>query len=90
MRRPPSTQNSIEDTPYYHYIGRVVRRTFLYGNNNYPDTGGTGKNYDHRRGWAESPILKLTEVLGEIVGGVPLLLFITSQRGYCHRHPELV
>ena len=35
----------------------MVRRAFLCGDDKY-----TGKNYDHRRGWVETQILKLTEV----------------------------
>jgi len=57
MPRPRSTLISLEDTPYYHCCSRVVRRAFLCGDDKY-----TGKNYDHRRGWVETQILKLTEV----------------------------
>ncbi|WP_076416718.1 transposase [Shewanella sp. UCD-KL12] len=57
MPRSRRTQISIEDTPYYHCCSRVVRRAFLCGDDKY-----TGKNYDHRRGWVETQILKLTEV----------------------------
>ncbi len=57
MPRARSTLISLEDTPYYHCCSRVVRRAYLCGEDKY-----TGKNYDHRRGWVESQILKLTEV----------------------------
>ncbi|MGS0682168.1 transposase [Shewanella sp. 125m-7] len=57
MPRARSTLISLEDTPYYHCCSRVVRRAFLCGDDKY-----TGKNYDHRRGWVEAQILKLTEV----------------------------
>ncbi|WOT03963.1 transposase [Shewanella youngdeokensis] len=57
MPRPRRTLVSLEDTPYYHCCSRVVRRAFLCGDYEY-----TGKNYDHRRGWVETQILKLTEV----------------------------
>ncbi|ABV88239.1 hypothetical protein [Shewanella pealeana] len=57
MPRARSTQISLEDTPYYHCCSRVVRRAFLCGDDKF-----TGKNYDHRRGWVEAQILKLTEV----------------------------
>ena len=56
MPRPRRTLISIEDTPYYHCCSRIVRRAFLCGDDKY-----TGKNYDHRRGWVEVQILKLTE-----------------------------
>ncbi len=56
MPRPRRTLISIEDTPYYHCCSRVVRRAFLCGDDKY-----TGKNYDHRRGWVEEQLLKLTE-----------------------------
>lgn len=57
MPRPRRTLISIEDTAYYHCCSRVVRRAFLCGDDKY-----TGKNYDHRRGWVEEQILKLSEV----------------------------
>ncbi|BAJ03421.1 hypothetical protein [Shewanella violacea] len=57
MPRPRSSQISLEDTPYYHCCSRLVRRAHLCGDDKY-----TGKNYDHRRGWVEAQILKLTEV----------------------------
>ncbi|MGS0674826.1 transposase [Shewanella sp. 125m-1] len=57
MPRARSTLISLEDTPYYHCCSRVVRRAYLCGEDKY-----TGKNYDHRRGWIEAQILKLTEV----------------------------
>ncbi|WP_298775591.1 transposase [uncultured Shewanella sp.] len=57
MPRPRRSLISIEATPYYHCCSRVVRRAYLCGEDKY-----TGKNYDHRRGWVESQLLKLTEV----------------------------
>ncbi len=57
MPRPRRTQVSIEDTPMYHCCSRVTRRAFLLG-----DDELTGKNYDHRRGWVESQLLKLAGV----------------------------
>ncbi len=57
MPRPRRTQVSLEDTPYYHCCSRVVRRAYLCGDDAY-----TGKNYDHRRGWVEEQLLKLTQV----------------------------
>ncbi|NRD73003.1 transposase [Shewanella sp. VB17] len=57
MPQPRRTLISIEDTPYYHCCSRVVRRAYLCGDDKY-----TGKNYDHRRGWVEAQILKLSEV----------------------------
>ncbi|WP_299005967.1 transposase [uncultured Shewanella sp.] len=57
MPRPRRTLISIEDTPYYHCCSRVVRRAFLCGDDKY-----TGKNYDHRRSWVESQLLKLADI----------------------------
>jgi REP element-mobilizing transposase RayT len=39
-------QVSVETTPYYHVIGRCVRRAFLCGLD-----ASSGKDYEHRRQW---------------------------------------
>jgi len=44
MTRPRSTLVSPSDTPYYHCIGRCVRRAFLCG-----EDPVTGKSFDHRK-----------------------------------------
>lgn len=48
---------SLEDTPVYHCCSRVIRRAFLCGDDKF-----SGKNYDHRRGWVEAQLLRLSEV----------------------------
>ncbi len=57
MPRPRRTQMSIEDTSWYHCCSRVTRRAFLFGNDEL-----TGKNYDYRRAWVESLLLKLGDI----------------------------
>ncbi|CAM3085077.1 transposase [Vibrio rarus] len=57
MATPRRNQISIEDTPYYHCCSRVVRRAFLCGYDSY-----SGKNYDHRREWVTSLLMKLEGV----------------------------
>ncbi|CAM4055143.1 Transposase IS200-like domain-containing protein [Vibrio neonatus] len=57
MPRPRRTQISIEDTPYYHCCSRVVRRAYLCGHDSY-----SGRNYDHRRAWVESRLIKLASI----------------------------
>ena len=61
MPRPRRTQISLEDTSMYHCCSRVTRRAFLFG-----DDALTGKNYDHRRDWVESQLLKLARINGAI------------------------
>jgi len=46
MPQPRKNCIAIEDTPYYHCIGRCVRRAFLCGKDEF-----SGQNYEHRRQW---------------------------------------
>ena len=48
---------AVETTPYYHVIGRCVRRAFLCGE----DTS-TGQSYEHRRQWIVDRIGQLAEL----------------------------
>jgi len=41
-------QVSLEDTVYYHVIGRCVRRAWLWGVDEY-----AGRDYSHRKAWVE-------------------------------------
>jgi len=47
---------SLTDTPYYHCMGRCVRRAFLFGEDNH-----TGKDYSHRKQWIIDKLKELTE-----------------------------
>lgn len=55
MTRPRSALVSVADTPYYHCIGRCVRRAFLCG-----DDPVTGKSFSHRRQWILDRLKLLT------------------------------
>ncbi len=57
MTRPRSTLVSETDTPYYHCIGRCVRRAFLCG-----EDALTGRSFTHRRQWLLERLKLLTEV----------------------------
>ena len=50
-------QVSLVDTPYYHCIGRCVRRAFLCG-----EDPVTGQNYEHRRQWIVDKLTELTAI----------------------------
>ena len=54
MPQPRKAQISIHDTPYYHCMGRCVRRAFLCGEDN-----SSGKDYSHRKEWITNRLREL-------------------------------
>jgi REP element-mobilizing transposase RayT len=48
---------SLNDTPYYHVMGRCVRRAFLCGEDSF-----TGKSYEHRKQWIVDKLKELSNV----------------------------
>ncbi len=57
MTRPRSSLVSVSDTPYYHCIGRCVRRAFLCGKDPV-----SGKSFEHRKQHIRERLALLTEV----------------------------
>jgi len=57
MTRPRSSLVSVSDTPYYHCIGRCVRRAFLCGQDPV-----SGRSFDHRK----QQILERLNLLAEV------------------------
>ncbi len=57
MTRPRSALVSVTDTPYYHCIGRCVRRAFLCGQDPV-----SGKSFDHRKKLILERLALLTDV----------------------------
>ena len=55
MPKPRYAQVSLDATPYYHCISRVVRKAFLCG----VDVS-TGESYEHRRQWLEDKLLAIS------------------------------
>ena len=55
VTKPRSQLVSLDDTPYYHCVGRCVRRAYL--------CGADGKHcYEHRRGWIVDRLKQLSSV----------------------------
>jgi len=56
MGYPRKLLISLQDTPYYHVIGRCVRRSWLWGVDEY-----SGKDYSHRKQWAMDRLVLLSK-----------------------------
>jgi REP element-mobilizing transposase RayT len=57
MGYPRKLLISLSDTPYYHVIGRCVRRAWLCGYDTY-----AGKDYSHRKYWVMQRLRFLAEI----------------------------
>ncbi|MED5523824.1 MAG: transposase [Pseudomonadota bacterium] len=57
MTRPRAELVSVNDTPYYHCIGRCVRRAFLCGKDTL-----TGQDFSHRKAWVMERLKVLQSV----------------------------
>ncbi len=50
-------QVALSATPYYHCIGRCVRRAFLWGRDDY-----SGRDFSHRKLWVMERLTQLSHV----------------------------
>src|SRR5215510_1105776 len=57
MGHPRHAEISIRETPYYHCIGRCVRRAWLWGYDKYAK-----KDYSHRKQWAIDRLQRLSQL----------------------------
>jgi len=51
------SQISLQETPYYHCVGRCVRRAWLWGVDEY-----SGKDYSHRKTWVIDRLRTLSDL----------------------------
>lgn len=68
MTRARATLVSVEDTPYYHCLGRCVRRAFLCGFDEL-----TKRSFEHRRVWMQERLALLTDTFAIDVCAYALL-----------------
>jgi REP element-mobilizing transposase RayT len=57
MGYPRQSQISLKETPYYHCVGRCVRRAWLWGYDKY-----AGKDYSHRKQWVVDRLTELSQL----------------------------
>lgn len=57
MTQPRHVQVCLQTTPYYHCIGRCVRRAFLCGSDKL-----SGRCFEHRREWMREKLAELADV----------------------------
>jgi len=57
MTKARKTIINVSDTPYYHCMGRCVRRAFLFGEDSF-----SGKDYSHRKQWIVDKLAELSNI----------------------------
>ena len=57
MTQSRQTQVSLDDTPFYHCMGRCVRGAYLCG-----EDSATGRNYEHRKQWIVDRLRELSSI----------------------------
>jgi REP element-mobilizing transposase RayT len=92
MGYPRHSQISLKETPYYHVSSRCVRRSWLYGYDEY-----SGRDFSHRKQWIIDRMAQLVDVFAIEINSYAVManhyhlhLFVDIKRAHAWSEQEVV